>query len=447
MGELMKKILIVDDNENNRMLLRALLEDYAEDNDTALKIQEAVNGLEACLVAEEEHFDLILMDIMMPEMDGLEATKRIRACDAKAMIVAVSAVDEGERQRQILRNGAEDYVSKPINADIFTARLGNYFSLIDSRKSTHKKTYIHAANPFTTAVYARQFNFFIANDDELSEFWEYYLLDSPERSEELSDAIRTVYALASIGLKMAVNLQIIVEESSEQMYVTLGGIETIDPKIIKLIMAKNPTVTDYKTQDGKFCIRLPRPRITEPVNIVTSPVAATIVGNAKAAEPQQAPTYTAVQKEIRIYDYMDEEDMMDLREYVGKLNSLMLIVGSEIESREVEDISHNLMHISRICGGYTESYPIGNALGNMGRILVGHCDVFVSKASDLAPMCAAFGRDLSTWIQMIFVEGASSVNYMDDTIIANAQTIESILTMDDVPFNGADENLDDIFDF
>lgn len=131
----MIKILIVDDNQNNRMLIRALVEDYCEDNDKTVLISEATNGLEAALLAEDEKFELIFMDIMMPQMDGIEATQRIRSFDAKAMIVAVSAVDDGERQKQILSCGAEDYISKPINADIFSARLGNYFSLIESRNN------------------------------------------------------------------------------------------------------------------------------------------------------------------------------------------------------------------------------------------------------------------------------------------------------------------------
>lgn len=441
----MKKILIVDDNENNRMLLRALLEDYAEDNDEVLEICEAVNGLEASLVAEDEHYDLVLMDIMMPEMDGIEATQRIRACDAKAMMVAVSAVDDGERQRQILRNGAEDYISKPINADIFTARLGNYFSLINSRNTKPKQHYPQALNLYTQEVYARQFNFFINNDDELAEFWEYYLLDSSEHSEELSDAIRTVYALASIGLKMGEKLEIIVEESLDKMYVTLSGIEKVDAKIIKLIMIKNPSVTDYKTENGKFCIQLPRPRVAESVNIVYEAAAASKILTPTAQG--SSATYVSAQDEIHVYDYMDAEDLEDLQEYVGKLNSLMLIVGADIEISEVDEISHNIQQLSRICSGYSESYVIGNALGALGRAVLSHRDLFVAKAGDLSPMCAAFGRDLSSWIQMVFVDGTSNLNFMDDTIIANSQLIESILTMDDNAAAGAAENLDDIFDF
>ncbi|MHB8100552.1 MAG: response regulator transcription factor [Sulfuricurvum sp.] len=440
----MKNILVVDDNENNRMLLRALLEDYAEDTGEEIKIQEAVNGLEASLIAEEQHFHLVLMDIMMPEMDGIEATRRIRACDSKAMIVAVSAVDDGDRQRQILRNGAEDYIAKPINADIFTARLGNYFSLIESREAP-KHNYPHAVNLYTQEVYSRQFNFFIGNDDELSEFWEYYLLDSSDRNEKLSDAIRTIYALASIGIKMGANLQIIVEQSIEHMYITLVGMEAIDAKFIKLIMAKNPTVRDFKTDPGRFTVRLAQVEKEIIPVVVTKAVEQAPV---PIAVPQETPaTYMADVVVTQVYDYMDAEDLMDLKEYVGKLNSLMMVVGGEIEAHEVEEISYNLQNISRIATGYTDSYPIGQALASMGSVISNYTQLFMDKSNDLAPMCAAFGRDLSNWIQLIFVEGATNVHYMDDTIIANAQMIESILTMDVVGTSDAVECLDDIFDF
>lgn len=438
----MKKILIVDDNENNRMLLRALLEDYAEDNSIDLIIREAVNGLEASLIVQDEHFHLIFMDIMMPEMDGIEATRRIRAQDAKTMIVAVSAVDDGERQQQILRNGAEDYINKPINADVFLARLGNYLSLIESRDTLTRKFNPSAANLFTQEIFSRKLLFYIQNDDELAEFWEYYLLNSNQRCDRLSDAIRTVYALASMGLKVGAKLQIIVEESMDTMFITLRGLEDIDIKIIKLIMAKNPTVTDYIIMDGKISIGLKRPDLEPLITILDDKIA--VVSSMSTAP---APSYEAVEETTQVYDYMDAEDLMDLKEFVGKLNSLMLVVGGEIEQHEVDEISDSLQQISRICSGYTDSYAIGNTLATMGRTISGHRDLFMTKAGDLAPMCAAFGRDLKNWIQMIFVEGASNVHYMDDTIIANAQMIESILTMDDADHSAMAEDLDDIFDF
>ena len=442
----MKKILIVDDNQNNRMLIRALIEDYCEDNEEEVSIHEAVNGLEASLMAEDEHFELIFMDIMMPEMDGIEATIRIRSVDPKAMIIAVSAVDDGERQRQILSSGAEDYISKPVNADIFTARLGNYFGLIRSRENVKHRFNDSAANVFSTDVFSRKLLFYVQNEDDLSEFWEYYLLNQGLGSEPLSSGVRTLYAVGAVGIKLGSKSQIIVEESDQYIYMTMTGMDKIDEKIIKLVLLKNPDASDCKIQEGKLSIRIPRPKenkaapASAPVSVAI-PVAASVA----KVEPGVAAPYVAAQKVLQVYNYMDHDDMEDLQEYVGKLNTLMLVVGGEIEEQEVEEIADSLQRISQIASGYTESYAMSQSLAGLGRAIATHKGAFLAKSDALAPMCGAFGRDLSSWIRLIFIEGATSVHYMDDTIIANAQMIESALTMDD--HSGVEENLDDIFDF
>lgn len=445
----MKKILIVDDNKNNRMLIRALIEDYCEDNNEEVSIHEAVNGLEASLMAEDDHFSLIFMDIMMPEMDGIEATMRIRSVDSKAMIIAVSAVDDGERQRQILSSGAEDYISKPINSDVFTARLGSYFSLMHSRENVKHRFSSSAANLFSTDVYSRKLLFYVQNDDDLSEFWEYYLLNQGLGSEPLSSGVRTLYAIGAIGIKLGGKSQIIVEESDKSIYMTMTGMDQINEKILKLVLLKNPDVSDYEIQGDKLSIRIPHPQEQNAVPAAAPAKKSTepLFTPPPVVKPEVATGYVAVQETLQVYHYMDHDDLEDLKEYVGKLNTLMLVVGSEIESQEVEEIADNLQRISQIASGYTDSYAMSQALAGLGRAIGAHTVQFVAKSEGLAPMCKAFGRDLSSWIRLIFVEGATSVNYMDDTIVANAQMIESILTMDDTAADGAEENLDDIFDF
>ncbi|MDD4854443.1 MAG: response regulator [Sulfuricurvum sp.] len=439
----MKKILIVDDNQNNRILLRALIEEYCEDNSEAVIVHEAINGAEASLMAEDIHYNIIFMDIMMPEMDGIEATGKIRTFDSKVIIVAISAVDDGERQRQILSNGAEDYISKPINAEIFLSRLGNYFSLIQSRENIKHRFNPSAANVISTDIFSRKLLFYIQNEDDLAEFWEYYLLTQEDGSESLSGGVRTLYALGTVSIKLGIKCQIIVEESDLQLYMTMTEIDQIDSKIIKLIFIKNLDVSDYKIHQNKLSIRISRPQknkamVAVPLQIITP-----------ATQTTPSPTvtpYVAVQEVLQVYDYMEPDDLNDLEEYIGKLNSLMMVVGSDIEHHEIDEISNNLQHISRISSGYTDSYKIGQALSKMGISIGSHSESFMAKSNDLAPMCAAFGRDLSSWIRLIFIEGASSVHYMDDTIIANAQMIESILTMDESGGDGS-EGLDDIFDF
>jgi two-component system chemotaxis response regulator CheY len=443
----MIKILIVDDNQNNRMLIRALVEDYCEDNDKMVLISEATNGLEAALLAEDEKFEIIFMDIMMPQTDGIEATQRIRSFDSKAMIVAVSAVDDGERQKQILSCGAEDYISKPINADIFSARLGNYFSLIESRNNPKPHLNPDAANVFSRDVFSRKVIFYIQNEDDLAEFWEYYLLDSDLGSEALSGCVRALYAVGGVILKLGFKMQMIVEESTGLYYMTMTEADKINSKILQLIMLKNPEVKEYKIEGNKLSLLVSKPVRMAPVTIVNPivvPNSAPVVdsGVISSFAPLE---YVAAAQTLQVYDFMEDEDFNDLQEYVGKLNSIMLIIGGGVELDEVDEIASALQSIGRVASGYTDSYIIGQALSGLGAVIASHEGVLVEKSSALAPLCAAFGRDLESWMAQTFTTGAPSVDYMNDTIVANARMIESFLTMDDNV--SSDAEMDDIFDF
>jgi CheY-like chemotaxis protein len=114
-------ILLVEDNEANIQFLT----DYLTDED--YRIVVARNGLEAIERVKEDRPALVLMDIQMPGMDGLEATRRIRAGVelADIPIVALTALTmPGDRER-CLAAGANDYVSKPVS-------LGKLVSLIET---------------------------------------------------------------------------------------------------------------------------------------------------------------------------------------------------------------------------------------------------------------------------------------------------------------------------
>ncbi|HEX7049282.1 MAG TPA: response regulator [Longimicrobiales bacterium] len=118
------KILIAEDHLDSREALRALLEAMG------YHVSVAVDGQDAIDVAMAERPDLILMDIMMPELDGFEATRRLRRTDAteSVPIIAVTAM-EGARQLA-LDAGADDVVPKPINTH---ALLGKIQHLLEGR--------------------------------------------------------------------------------------------------------------------------------------------------------------------------------------------------------------------------------------------------------------------------------------------------------------------------
>jgi two-component system cell cycle response regulator DivK len=105
------KVLLVEDTEDNRYMMRRLLEMVG------YTVVEARNGQEAVRLAEEESPELILMDLSLPIIDGLAATRLIRQIPAaeKTPIIAVSAHDTADFQAEALAAGCNGYVTKPID--------------------------------------------------------------------------------------------------------------------------------------------------------------------------------------------------------------------------------------------------------------------------------------------------------------------------------------------
>lgn len=434
-------ILIVDDNANNRMVLKLLLEDYEEDHGTKFNVDEAEDGLEAVQKCKENSFDIVLMDIMMPNMDGIEATKVIRETNLEVMIIAVSAVDDVQRQKLILSSGAEDYISKPVNADIFRSRIANYITLIEARG--HKKSSTDPVNLFTNEIFNRHTNFIIKSEDGLSEFWEFFLLNVIKKNESLSDVVRTLFSIADAQVRLSIGSSIYIEESDDHQYFTLTNINKLPSKVIELILKKNRPECEYKVDKSRISFELKKVYTTDDEETTKEePLAVVQETDADIASPVE---FTS--KELVIFDYMEEEDLIDLEEYATKLNSLMLIAGSgDITQEEVIEMYTFLEKISSILSTYSEIFVISNALSALSSDMAQYTDKFIQNAEDLGAMCKAFSNDMSTWIQMSFHTGAPSIDFMNDTIVVNCETIGGMLRMDES--SGEDvEDLDDIFDF
>ena len=104
-------VLLVEDTEDNRFMMRRLLEM------TGYRVVEAMNGEEAVRLAQAESPNLILMDLSLPVIDGLAATRLIRKLPNFALtpIIAVSAHDTSDFQTEAIEAGCNTYVTKPID--------------------------------------------------------------------------------------------------------------------------------------------------------------------------------------------------------------------------------------------------------------------------------------------------------------------------------------------
>jgi PAS domain S-box-containing protein len=118
-------ILVVDDNEDNRDILSRRLK--REGHRVAL----AENGQQALDIVAKEHFDLVLLDIMMPGMSGLEVLKRLRETYSPTQlpIIMATAKDQSKDIVEALKLGANDYVTKPLDFPVVLARVQTHLTL------------------------------------------------------------------------------------------------------------------------------------------------------------------------------------------------------------------------------------------------------------------------------------------------------------------------------
>ncbi len=117
-----KKVLIVDDNDLNRKLFENLIGQY-------YSYKSAINGLDAIDLLTKEPFDLILMDIQMPKMDGISALKKIQHSElSESPIIAVTAFAEESDRSSFLKMGFSNFITKPIRPKEFLEVIGSHLS-------------------------------------------------------------------------------------------------------------------------------------------------------------------------------------------------------------------------------------------------------------------------------------------------------------------------------
>ena len=110
-------ILVVDDDKHTRQLLRAILENEH------YTVSTAADGEKALALMDSEHIDLVVLDIMMPHMDGYEFTKALREVENNLPILMVSAKQLPEDKKKGFLVGTDDYMTKPIDEEEMLLRI------------------------------------------------------------------------------------------------------------------------------------------------------------------------------------------------------------------------------------------------------------------------------------------------------------------------------------
>jgi len=120
------RVLVAEDSATNQVLIKPLLEKLG------FVVTIAQNGLEVIEAVKNQHFELILMDMQMPEMNGYNATKKLRGLGVKTPIIAMTANVDEEDKEECLRAGCDDYISKPIDRTHLVNVISNHLGAVSA---------------------------------------------------------------------------------------------------------------------------------------------------------------------------------------------------------------------------------------------------------------------------------------------------------------------------
>lgn len=141
------RILLAEDEETIREMLQLNLElEHYE-------VVCAANGRQAIKLFQEQHFDLIILDVMMPELDGFEVCEQIRLTNLEVPILFLTAKDATEDRIRGLKRGADDYLTKPFHLEELLLRVQNLLKRSNKETESNLEQYQFGGNMVNFATY------------------------------------------------------------------------------------------------------------------------------------------------------------------------------------------------------------------------------------------------------------------------------------------------------
>ena len=141
------RILLAEDEENIRDIVKLNLE---LEN---FEVVETDNGKEAVNLFHEQHFDLIILDVMMPEMNGFEVCEQIRLTNTSVPVIFLTAKDTSQDRIMGLKKGADDYLTKPFTLEELLLRIQNLLKRSNRQAHDESEVFSFGTNKVNFATF------------------------------------------------------------------------------------------------------------------------------------------------------------------------------------------------------------------------------------------------------------------------------------------------------
>lgn len=427
----MIRVLIVDDNENNRLTLNLLLEEV-----DGVEVHEAEDGQIAVEMCVKQNYDLIFMDIMMPNMDGFEATKYIKQMHKNSMIIALSALDDEASKHKMLSLGAEDYLTKPINSELFETRVAQYIR-IASMRSQSKPEVSNVMNPFSNSIYSRTITFRIQDEGALGEYWDYWL-NGEKNVIDLSDCVRLIYGFGLWLLKNNIPFSIVVEESPDKLYMMLLHVSAIKNSVIRNLLLKHFQNAKYILSKEMLAFSLDKmvkPEVSKmEISDDVKKILTKTHDNILSAVDYVENTAIAFLPKIDSLEQINDET-----------DNSIVAFEKEPSKRAMGIVCDNFQEYADVLEQLVDFQHLGFAVQTLINFLstLTEEQFAEDKVKKLSSMLINLLHDLNSWRENVFItQVARDIHYLDASLLSSCIQIEAIFEE-----KSADVGADDEIEF
>jgi len=441
-------VLIVEDENDMLDILTAMVEMLFMEDFPFLKlnISKAENGLVALERAQKESQDIIITDINMPVMNGLEFIQKTRIFDKTVPILVLTALSSQEDINKIMQSGASNYTAKPLNSKLFFAQIKLFVNFYLRRQSKYNN---RAINLFSKEIFKRKTEFLIEKEDDLAEFWE-YLEEGSYEKYKVENVLQFIYALELLNIKKNITNSIILEESNEYYYFTINEIEKIDADILQSLFKKNSLDMQNYKEDG-FFISLRIAKQEEDVKKIKSDI------SGRKEESRLHDIRYSIHEQVSPEEFIAELDPTIEDKIEDFLDDISLI-SMKLYDLETADLVSAKKYIQEIIGYFNNFNNIIETLGLFSIVNRAFSDLnlFLENLQEeiltnsekrilLTNMLKGLTQDLEQWINTMFLEqNATDIHYLDASFSDNCLAIETTFSEEE---DEGDDNDDDDLEF
>lgn len=449
------RLLIVDDVEDNRLILRAICRKFE-----GFEIFEAVDGQDSIEKCEELRPHIVLMDVMMPRLDGFQAAKIIKERYPETIVMAVTAVIDPKMEENMASIGVSAYIRKPIDKDLIRLKIQSYAGALSIKGREEKLLSKTAAfNPFCDNVRNFKTIFTIQTIEAIMDFG-IWLLARFECAHihvctNIDMIIELLYELIHQELKKGVEVIITIEESFDEVYLSIPLPVEVEKtaKIDYLMQELSGTCMITKkmaafrislmspTTDTKGCSVSSTPKVTTVIETSTERTSGEVaeVEKRTVGAMENAVLRESFVHKITAAEYVatiDQDafgEVQDLREAEEEWNSWL-------NTLSLDGSEDNFNHFANeVLGVYSDAISALYEFSGLSYAIISLSTLIKANASLLAhdevkraqaiEFLGGFKNDLSQWIEHVFIQqDAQDIHYLDGSFFSSCMIIETLIT-------------------